>query len=153
GDNTSRIQAAIDTVAQRTPDASGLRGAVVLAAGRFDVAGTLNITASGVVLRGSGSGSSGTLLNLTGSPHPLLSIKGSGTPQTVGSSATITDGFLPSGALSFHVNSSSGFAVGDTILVSRPVTADWVHFMSMDDLVRNGAPQTWLAAGSSISSD
>jgi hypothetical protein len=56
GDNTARIQAAIDEVSRLQPDASGLRGAVVLAAGTFDVAGTLTLAVSGVVLRGSGSG-------------------------------------------------------------------------------------------------
>jgi hypothetical protein len=38
--------------------------------------------------------------------------------------------------------------VGDQVLVGRPVTAPWVHFMGMDTLVRNGAPQTWLSVGS-----
>src|SRR5262249_18416927 len=42
GDNTARIQAALDHAT----------GAVVLAGGEYDVAGTLSITHSGVVLRG-----------------------------------------------------------------------------------------------------
>ncbi len=39
GDNTPAIQAAIDRVSAMPPDASGLRGAVVLKAGRHDVSG------------------------------------------------------------------------------------------------------------------
>src|SRR5262249_8233000 len=43
--------------------------------------------------------------------------------------------------------------VGDTVLITRPVTAAWVHFMGMDTLVRNGQPQTWLAPGTTIRTD
>src|SRR5215472_2119376 len=42
GDNTARIQAALDSAT----------GPVVLAAGEYEIAGTLSITRSGVVLRG-----------------------------------------------------------------------------------------------------
>src|SRR4249919_35002 len=42
GDNTALIQAALDHAS----------GAVVLAAGEYEIAGTLSITRSGVVLRG-----------------------------------------------------------------------------------------------------
>jgi hypothetical protein len=37
--------------------------------------------------------------------------------------------------------------VGEPVLVQRPVTDAWVKFMGMDTLTRNGAPETWLAAG------
>ncbi len=153
GDNTSNIQAAIDSVSQLSPDANGFRGAVLLAAGRYDVSGTLNVTAGGVVLRGSGSGANGTILNMTGSAHLLLSIKGSGTWQTVGPSAVMTDSFIPSGVMSFHVDNASSFSVGDSVLILRPVTQNWVHFMNMDTLVRNGQPQTWIKIGTSIRTD
>jgi hypothetical protein len=43
-----------------------------------------------------------------------------------------------------------GFAVGDTIEIRRPVTAAWVKFMGMDDMKRDGRPQTWIRAGSTI---
>lgn len=153
GDNTAHLQAAIDSVSQIAPDSHGFRGAVLLAPGTYDVLGTLTVAASGVVLRGSGSGTGGTLFNMTGAPHLLLSIRGSGSPQTVGNSATITDSLLPAGSISFNVDSASGFAAGDSVLISRPVTTNWVHFMGMDTLVRNGLPQTWLASGSAITTD
>jgi hypothetical protein len=153
GDNTAHIQAAIDAVSGLTPDANGFRGAVLLQAGSYAVSGTLHITAGGVVLRGSGSGAGGTNLNMTGSAHLLLSITGSGSATATGSTASITDSFVPSGTLSFHVNSTSGFSVGDAILVQRPVTQPWVHFMGMDTLTRNGAPQTWISVGTLIKTD
>src|SRR5437016_3115161 len=52
GDNTANIQSAIDFVSQLPLDPYGFRGAVLLASGTYDVAGTVTISASGVVLRG-----------------------------------------------------------------------------------------------------
>ncbi|HLO38015.1 MAG TPA: hypothetical protein VK173_05990, partial [Lacibacter sp.] len=54
GDATLRIQSALDYVASLPADAKGFRGAVLLQKGTYEVLGQLRITASGVVLRGSG---------------------------------------------------------------------------------------------------
>ncbi|HLQ50319.1 MAG TPA: hypothetical protein VK129_02405 [Terriglobales bacterium] len=155
GDNTTHIQAAIDSVAGRSPDSNGFRGAVLLAAGTYNVNGTLNLHAGGVVLRGSSSGSGGTTLNMTsGAPHLAFSVAGTGSWTTVGNTVSMTDSYVPSGAMSFHVSDASGFSVGDTILIGRPVTAAWVHLMGMDTLVSStGVPQTWIAVGTVIQTD
>jgi hypothetical protein len=153
GDNTPQIQAAIDAVSRLSPDSQGFRGAVLLRPGSYDVAGTVTIAASGVVLRGSGSGDDGATIQLTGSPHRFLEIRGSGTWDATADSARITDSYVPSGAESFHVDKAAGFKVGDTVLVRRPVTEAWIHFMHMDTLVRDGKQQTWLKAGSFIRTD
>jgi hypothetical protein len=151
-DDSAAIQAAIDRVSAR-PLVNGFRGAVVLRAGSYNVSRTLSIGASGVVLRGAGSGTSGTLITLTGSPFRFLEMKGSGSAATTGSTADITDAFVPVGARTISVSGTSGFAVGDTVIVQRPVTQNWVHFMGMDTLVRNGQPQTWIAVGTLIGTD
>ncbi len=147
GDSTAAIQAAIDEVAQRGG------GAVLLAPGTYSLAGTLSIVTSGVVLRGSGSGAGGTTIKLTGAPHRFLAIHGSGTWQADGKSAAVAQDYVPSGAIALQVDDASGFQAGDTILVRRPVTEAWVHFMGMDTLVRDGKPQTWIKAGSFIRTD
>jgi len=152
GDDTAAIQAAIDTVSVLQPDRRGFRGAVLLAPGAFNVSATLHMTTSGVVLSGSGSGASGSVITMTGSPFNLLAVSGSGT-YTRGAAVSITDTFIPSGARSFSVSDASGFHVGDRILISRPVTAAWVALLGMDKLVRNGLPQTWIATGSEILTD
>ena len=152
GDDTAAIQAAIDAVA-KMPLTGGVRGAVLLTPGTFELAGSLSIAASGVVLRGSGSGAAGTLVKITGAPRGAIAISGTGGDSTAGTAATITDAYVPSGARSFHVSSAAGLAVGTPVLVVRPVTAAWVAFMGMDKLVRNGTPQTWIAPGSTIPSD
>ena len=78
GDNTAHIQAAIDEVSKLPLDANGFRGAVLLDRGSYDIAGTLRIAASGVVLRGSGSGENGTVLRATGTPHRIFTVGGTG---------------------------------------------------------------------------
>ena len=146
GDNSARIQAAIDA-------ASAGGGAVVLEPGIYQVERTLTIGASGVALRGSGPGEGGTTIRLTGKPHRFLTIRGTGTWQAAGNSMAITDAYVASGADSFHVNDAARFHVGDAVLVRRPVTEAWVHFMGMDTLVRDGKPQTWIKAGTFIRTD
>jgi hypothetical protein len=152
-DDTAAIQAAIDAVSALPIDGNGFRGTVQLTPGTFSVTSTLNITASGVILHGAGSGDGGTVINMTGDPFLFLSIAGTGSWKTVGSSAAMTDVYVPSGTTSFNVSNASGFNVGDTVLVRRPVTAAWIHLLGMDTLVRDGKPQTWMSPGSTISTD
>jgi hypothetical protein len=152
GDDTAAIQAAIDAVSKMAAGADGIRGAVLLGPGTFQVSATVTLSTSGVVLRGSGSATGGTVVNATGSPRYVFAILGSGSAAT-GTSATITDTYVPSGARTFHVSDATGLAAGTPVHVNRPVTAAWIHFMGMDTLVRNGAPQTWISAGSIIAAD
>jgi hypothetical protein len=125
---------------------------VLLSPGTFNVSATLHITASGVVLTGSGSGTGGSLINMTGSPFTLFNVSGTGS-YVQGSAVSMTDPYVPSGATSFNVSDASGFHVGEPVVINRPVTAAWVHFVGMDSLVRNGVPQTWIAPGTVILTD
>jgi len=90
------------------------------------------------VLRGSGSGQNGTIINMTGVPHTCITVNGDKVVRTVGRSTTISSTYIPSGAQVFDLTDASGFAAGDTLRISRPVTAAWVTFMGMDQLVRDG---------------
>ena len=146
GDNTAQIQAAIDAVSALPPGAEGFRGAVLLERGTYDVAGTLRIAASGVVLRGSGSGVDGTVLRVVGPPHRVFTVSGTGTWQP-GARAAVTDAYVPAGASTVTVDSSAPFRAGDPVVVQRAATEAWIHFMNMDTLTRDGKPQTWLKAG------
>ena len=153
GDSTARIQAAIDDVSRMPRQADGFRGAVMLARGTFQVDGQLKIAASGVVLSGAGSGENGTVIRVGGAPHRFIDISGSGSWAWQGEPIAMTDLFVPAGAGSVRVKSSAAFRVGDRVLVQRPVTNAWIHFMGMDTLVRDGKPQTWIKAGTSITTD
>jgi hypothetical protein len=147
GEDSDAIQSAIDTVSQR-PLQNGFRGAVLLKPGAYRTTKTVTIAASGVVLRGSGTGADGTVIDLTTTSHVFLTIQGNSARRALGTKVMITDEYVPAGTRSFSVNDASEFKVGDAVLVGRPVTAAWVTFMGMDMLVRDGAPQSWRAVGS-----
>ena len=144
-DDTTAIQAAIDAVSA-LPLVNGFRGAVELAAGDFHCAHPLVITASGVVLRGAGNGKDGTTIEMTGSPHQALRIMGQLEQTPTGVSTIVTDAYVPAGAITLHVADASKIHPGDTVLLSKPVTAAWVHFMGMDDMHRNGKDEHWVTA-------
>jgi hypothetical protein len=150
GDDTAAIQAALDMVATR-PATGAFHGAVALKAGSFQIAGALHFTKSGVVLRGAGSGAGGTELKFTGTPRRVMFVTGAGERVLdSASSVGITDEYVPAGSTTFTVSSAAGFKVGDAVMVGRPVTAQWISLLGMDKLVRNGAMQTWISAGTVI---
>lgn len=153
GDDTVAIQTAIDTVSA-LPVVNGFRGMVLLDFGQFNITSALHIRASGVVLSGSGSSSSGTVIVLmdNGTGFHALDIAGSGSYVT-SNTVNIVDQYVPSGTNTITVSDASGFSVGDNVLISRPVTQDWVHYLGMDMLVRNGQPQTWIPVGHHITTD
>ena len=144
GDNTDAIQKAIDEVS-KMKIVNGFRGAVLLKPGSFDCETTLKINASGVVLKGSGSGTDGTILNLTGKPHNGIEVRGQVVSKGIGDSTIIADSYVPAGTYSFHVTNASIFSVGDTIRITRRITDEWIKFMGMDQLVRSGKKQTWVS--------
>jgi len=144
GDNTDAIQSAIDQVS-KMPLVNGLRGAVLLAAGQYSCSKTLNISASGVVLRGSGSGEKGSVINMTGDPHVCVAVRIRPSVTASGPKTTLADAYVPSAAKTFNVAGASGFAVGDIIQIIRPVTPEWLAFMGMDRLVRDGKKETWVS--------
>src|SRR6185369_2981092 len=96
---------------------------------------------------GSGSGAGGTELRFPGMPRRVLFVEGTGARAMDAGPATITDAWAPAGSATFTVDSAAAFKVGDSVLVGRPVTAAWISLLGMDMLVRNGAPQTWISAG------
>ncbi len=133
GDAGARIQAAIQQVASLPPDAAGLRGAVLLGAGRYEISGQLKITASGVVLRGSGNGENGTILVATGTGRrALMEIAGNDTRRNLGEPIKVADERVPVGAIRLKLASTSGLKTGTTITIERPSTAEWLKFVGMD---------------------
>jgi len=156
-DDTAAIQAVINQVSA-LPLKDGFRGAVLLAPGTFICAKPITLSASGVVLRGSGSGPDGMVstIKLSGQPHNGITVQAPGGGRDARRNAeaeagavhtTITDAYVPSGAIAFTVTDAAGFAVGDAITIRRPVSVAWVKFMQMDDLTRDDKPQTWIKTG------
>jgi hypothetical protein len=148
GDDTARIQAAIDAVSALHLK-NGSRGAVLLAPGVYPCSRTLTIAADGVVLRGGASrGNNRSTIKMVGSPHNAITVARKGGERPVeGFRTRVADAYFPAGTTRLTVADATGFGPGDTISIRKTVTAEWVKFMGMDDLVRDGKPQTWLAPG------
>ncbi|HEY1993794.1 MAG TPA: hypothetical protein VGG81_05280, partial [Edaphobacter sp.] len=143
-DDTAAIQSAIDEVS-RLPLLQGLRGAVLLTRGHFHCNATLHLTTDGIVLRGSGSGESDTILEMTGDPHVAISVAGETSIKIIDTATQVSDPYVPSGSLALSVTDPSAFKPGDQVQITKPITPDWLHLMGMDTLVRNGKKQTWVS--------
>ncbi|HWV67177.1 DUF6298 domain-containing protein [Chitinophaga sp.] len=132
GDATPAIQEALDYVAALPADQQGIRGAVQLAQGNYHLEGGLLIRSSGVVLRGSGMGTDGTVL--TGEGHnrqTLIRIAGQA-DRTTGPAVKITDAYVPVNARTVHIADTKGFKAGDKVMVQRPSTREWIHEIGME---------------------
>ena len=135
GDCRTLIQAAIDEVGNLAPDANGFRGSVLLKAGNYEVSNTLYISNSGVVLRGEGQGTSGTILKATrAEQHSLIMIKGSGSGlgEVSGSRKKITTPYVATGDKSIELESVAPFKVGDAISVLRTPNQTWIDDLLME---------------------
>jgi hypothetical protein len=132
GDATTRIQAAINYVASLPADKDGLRGAVLLEKGTYEVSGQIKIQVSGVVLRGSGMGEGGTILVGTGIDRQSL-IRIVGKTDTITSSrVALSDAYVPVNAMSFKVKDASGLNAGDRIRIVRPCTWAWIRALGTE---------------------
>lgn len=143
GDNSDLIQSAIEKVS-KMPLINGFRGTVLLNKGTYDCSKPISINASGVVLRGSGADDKGTIINMIGSPHVCLTVKNRPVVKNIGKTVTVADAYVPAGTNTFNLSSAGGLTVGDTISITKPVAPDWVAFMGMDQLTRDGKKQTWI---------
>ena len=142
GDNTAHVQAAIDRVAARAPDANGLRGAVLLRAGYYRLATPLKIQSGGVVLRGEGMGDTGTVLVGTGTgpaggpgggQSTLVQIGGtSGIAVKEDTRRAVADDYVPVGARSFRLASATGLRPGQTVIVRRIGNQAWIDAVGMN---------------------
>ncbi|WP_237763918.1 hypothetical protein [Terrimicrobium sacchariphilum] len=139
GDASDRVQAAIDAIAARPPDASGIRGVLLLRKGEYRLSRSLRISASGIVLRGEGNGADGTvLLATTRSQYSLVEIGTDNLPTTwkpvSGTWQKIVDAYVPVGASTLSVKDASRYKVGDPVVIQRPSTAEWIHALGMDSI-------------------
>lgn len=136
GDNTAHIQAAIDEIGNLTPDADGVRGALLLKAGKYNVSGTIKVNKGGIVLRGEGNGESAsgsTIIYATGN-NPVQrdvvllgnSSQNKWTSKISNSQQNITDDVVPVGAMLFSVASATPYQVGDLIAIYHPCSENWL---------------------------
>ncbi|HEX6962639.1 MAG TPA: DUF6298 domain-containing protein, partial [Lacipirellula sp.] len=133
GDDGATIQAAIDYVSTLPLNAAGLRGAVVLSPGRFEVSGQLSLIHSGVVLRGAGAAEEGTVIVATGvSRRPLINICGENDREYDETTLNVGSEYVPVGATRLEVAQPGKLRVGDEVVVTRPSTEAWIKAVGGD---------------------
>ncbi|MFL9830166.1 DUF6298 domain-containing protein [Flavobacterium sp. ST-87] len=141
GDATATIQAAIDYVATLKADKNGFRGAVLLDKGIFKVSETLTIKESGIVLRGSGSGNSGTTILATGTSRgAIVNISGNNN-RILKDKFQVADAYTPLGSTTISLKNANAIQKGDHILVNTPITQKWIDSLGMKDF---GGETGWI---------
>jgi hypothetical protein len=144
GDNAPTIQAAIDKVSTLPAEAFGFRGTVLLKMGIYELGSPLYLKTSGVVLRGEGMSDIGTILiGKIPKEEPgarfrrpaVINIGGAnGIKLVEESKQTITDKYVPVGALTFTVVSAKAFKAGDKVIVKRIGNQDWIKAIGEDTI-------------------
>lgn len=138
GDNRTNIQTAINQVAAMPLNSHGYRGVVQLAPGQYDVSDTLEVGASGVILKGVGDGmsaASNTVLRSTSTNQvPIVQVGNfvdyANNLFRIGSAVNILDEVVPAGVTSFRVADTSSFSVGDWINIKRTPTQAWFDLVA-----------------------
>jgi hypothetical protein len=125
GNSTARIQSAIDYVGRLTPDTNGLRGVVLLLAGRHEVLGSLIITNSGVVLRGQGVNET-TLVAAGQDRRTLVRVVGVNNKQ--GFTRWRIPNHLPAGSTTYEISwlQRNDFVPGATVSITRQSSSNWI---------------------------
>ncbi|MCP4678281.1 MAG: hypothetical protein GY854_22765 [Deltaproteobacteria bacterium] len=160
-DDSDRIQLALDEVAVNYPlDEYGVRGAVLLKAGTYNLSKPLQlgrnntttcdshddcasgnclgehceVAHDGVVLRGEENGGviQTTLNSCWQTASAMIIIDGSSSDALSEPWVQMTDKVVPVGANSFHVSDASSFQRGDTIKIARETNSAWLREIRMD---------------------
>ena len=134
GDNLANIQNAINEVAAMPIGSDGFRGAILFKAGTYSVSNTIQITTSGIVLRGEGTDTikGSHFYAPTLSQYTLFNFQGKGGLSSTGSKKTITNSYIPYGTNQVIVSTNTGnFKVGDSILITRTPDTAWITLLTM----------------------
>ena len=152
GDNVANVQAAINEVAA-LPLVNGIRGAILFKAGTYEMSTTINVSASGIVLRGEGQN---TIFKATGTiQYDLIHIVGAaGKTEIASSQKQVTNAFVAVGTKTVTVQSGHSFSVGDWVHFRREPNDAWIHILGMDTLSHIDPLATdWTASSYAISSE
>lgn len=143
GDNTAHIQAVLDEIAEQPLDEQGIRGALLLEAGTYEIHGTLIIKGSGIVLRGVGVDSdestSTILLGMGNTPDRRDIIQMGNAPNVdwnraiPGTRSTLRNTFVPAGSRSLHVTAPELYNIGNNVIIRQRSTSNWLSTINFGD--------------------
>lgn len=131
-DATLLIQSAIDFVSSLPIDKNGFRGTVLLKEGTYKISGSLYISASGVVLRGSSSKS--TILLATGTNRETLIRVAGKNNRSLGEPILLEEKYFPVNTKTLTFSKSHSFKIGDKVIVNRPSTKEWIESIGADKI-------------------
>lgn len=134
GDATERIQRAIDYVATLPLEKTGFRGTILLEKGTYEIAGSLHINSSGIVLRGAGANSEGTVLSGTGVDRETLIRIAGKNDRMVQPAIQLENKYFPVNCTELSFTEAHSFQVGDKIIVKRPSTSEWIESIGADKI-------------------
>lgn len=136
GDNTQHIQSAINQLALLPLDDDGFRGALLLNKGVYSVSGQLLITSNGIVIRGVGQTESDTVILATGTEQrSLIVVRGDlSLSRQTSLQEKISDAYVPVGTRSFSVPNTNNFHVGQSVIIYRPGTDQWIDDIGMNQI-------------------
>jgi len=139
-----QIQDAINELAKMPINKDGIRGAILLKKGTYEIPGSINITANGIILRGEGLATK--LVAIGVGQRKLISVNGDGSPKEVPQTRVqIIDAYVPVGAKSFSVANAGSFKVGEEIMLYRPGTIKWIQDLKMDQIEARVGTVQWKA--------
>ena len=149
GDNRKHIQDAVDKIAAMPIKNDGFRGTLLLKKGTYQINGSINIKQSGIVIRGEGSNASGTIVKETATQQlDLFCFSGTGSISLQeNTKAAISEDFVPTGRFYTELENTSAFRVGDSVLLYRPATNNWIHDLKMDQIAEREGTNQWNASG------
>lgn len=130
GDQSKKIQRAIDYVSSLQPDKiTGLRGAVLLAEGNYELEQPLRISTSGVVLRGT-SRNATRLVKKGVDRGAAIYVEGINDKKII-DTLHVADNYVPAGAMSFSVKGKN-LQQGQSVEIVRPSTKEWIASIGCD---------------------
>lgn len=149
GDNLKNIQDAVNRLAAMPLQSNGFRGTLLLKKGTYPVNGSIKITKSGIVIRGEGTGTDGTIIKETAATKlDLFCFSGSGSMSRQENTKTIiNEDFVGTGRFYVELANTAAFKVGDSVLLYRPGTDNWIHDLKMDQIVEREGTVQWTAGG------
>lgn len=132
------IASAIKEVSKLPFEGNTPRGAILLKAGTYYVSTQINLSVSGVVLRGEGEdktiiiGTGERQVNVDSPTENLITVGGSGSRIGTKSAApNVLDTYIPEGRFWLRVSNPSSFRVFDDVVIYRAVNDKWIKDLGM----------------------
>ncbi|MDR0658889.1 MAG: DUF6298 domain-containing protein [Mediterranea sp.] len=130
GDNSDRIQRAIDYVSSLPLDKDGFRGTILLDKGVYELNKALYITASGVVLQGVDREK--TVLFRKGADRgAVIYVEGKQDIEIL-DTLRITASYVPVNATDMTVAAGGKLQKGSRVFIVRPSTKEWIEALGCD---------------------